>query len=105
MTSAKEHGIDVPMSQDFESMPGRGVRAVVAGRPLHVGGPGLLRMLAVEPPEIPRRAAKGAAADGQTATYLVEGDRVLDVFAIADAIRPEFFAAVKRSSAGNTTEL
>src|SRR3546814_1491158 len=51
MTSAKEHGIDVPMSQDFESMPGRGVRAVVEERSLHVGGPGLLRMLAVEPPE------------------------------------------------------
>src|SRR3546814_13536201 len=41
MTSAKEHGIDVPMSQDFESMPGRGVRAVVAGGSLPVGGRGL----------------------------------------------------------------
>src|SRR3546814_5901953 len=51
MTSAKEHGIDVPMSQDFESMPGRGVRAVVEERSLHVGGPGLLRMLAVERPD------------------------------------------------------
>src|SRR3546814_13211763 len=58
MTSAKEHGIDVPMSQDFESMPGRGVRAVVEERSLHVGGPGLLRMLAVEPPETLRRAAE-----------------------------------------------
>ncbi|CAM5531717.1 hypothetical protein RLIN73S_00154 [Rhodanobacter lindaniclasticus] len=43
MTSAKEHGINVPMSQDFESMPGRGVRAVVEERSLHVGGPGLLK--------------------------------------------------------------
>src|SRR3546814_10516583 len=96
MTSAKEHGIDVPMSQDFESMPGRGVRAVVEERSLHVGGPGLLRMLAVEPPETLRRAAEAAAADGQSATYLVEGDKVLAVFAIADAIRPESFDAVKR---------
>src|SRR3546814_511858 len=87
MTSAKEHGIDVPMSQDFESMPGRGVRAVVEERSLHVGGPGLLRMLAVEPPETLRRAAEAAAADGQSATYLVEGDKVLAVFAIADADR------------------
>src|SRR3546814_12803972 len=53
-------------------------------------------MLAVEPPEILRRAAEAAAADGQSATYLVEGDRVLAVFAIADAIRPESFEAVKR---------
>jgi P-type Cu2+ transporter len=96
MTSAKEQGIDVPMSHDFESMPGRGVRAVVEDRTLHVGGPGLLRMLGVEPPESLRQAAASAAADGQSATYLIEGDRVLAAFAIADAIRPESFEAVKR---------
>ena len=77
-------------------MPGRGVRAVVEGRPLHVGGPALLRMLAVELPESLRQAAGTAAANGQSATYLVDGDRVLAVFAIADAIRPESFEAVKR---------
>ncbi len=96
LTSARDRGIDVPRSQGFESMPGRGVRAVVEGRTLHVGGPALLRMLAVEPPETLRRAAETAAANGQSATYLVEGDRVLAVFAIADAIRPESFEAVKR---------
>ncbi len=96
MTSAKEQGVDVPMSQDFESMPGRGVRAVVEGRTLHVGGPALLRLLAAEPPQTLRQAAASAAADGRSATFLVEGDRVLAVFAIADAIRPESFDAVKR---------
>src|SRR5690625_5566782 len=77
-------------------MPGRGVRAVGEGRSLHVGGPALLRMLGVEPQETLRRAAESAAVAGQSATYLVEGDRVLAVFAIADAIRPESFDAVKR---------
>jgi P-type Cu2+ transporter len=33
---------------------------------------------------------------GQAAIYLIEGDRVLAVFAIADAIRPESYEAVKR---------
>jgi Cu2+-exporting ATPase len=96
LTSAREQGIDVPGSQGFESMPGRGVRAVVDGRTLHVGGPALLRMLGVAPPETLRQAAEAAAAKGQSATYLVEGDRVLAVFAIADAIRPESFEAVER---------
>jgi len=96
LTSAKEQGIDVPGSQGFESMPGRGVRAVVDGRTLHVGGPALLRMLAIEPSDALRRAADTAAANGQSATYLCEGDRVLAVFAIADAIRPESFEAVER---------
>ncbi len=100
MTSAGERDIQVPMSQEFKSLPGRGVRAVVEGRRLHVGGPGLLRLLAVEPPQTLRRAAESAAANGQSATYLVEGDRVLGVFAIADAIRPESFDAVKRLHEG-----
>jgi Cu2+-exporting ATPase len=100
LTSAKEQGLDLPRSQGFQSMPGRGVRAVVGGRTLHVGGPALLRMLAVEPSERLRQAAETAAANGQSATYLIEGDRVLAVFAIADAIRPESFAAVERLHAG-----
>jgi Cu2+-exporting ATPase len=100
LTSAREQDLDVPRSQGFESMPGRGVRAVVGGRTLHVGGPALLRMLAVEPSESLRQAAEAAAGNGQSATYLIEGDRVLGVFAIADAIRPESFAAVERLHAG-----
>jgi Cu2+-exporting ATPase len=100
LTSAKEQGLDVPRSQGFESMPGRGVRAVVDGRTLHVGGPALLRQLAVEPSEPLRQAAEAAAASGQSATYLVDGARVLAVFAIADAIRPESFEAVDRLHAG-----
>ena len=100
LASAKEQGIDVPKSQGFESMPGRGVRAVVDGRTLHVGGPALLRMLASEPSDTLRQAAETAAVNGQSATYLCEGDRVLAVFAIADAIRPESFDAVERLQAG-----
>ncbi|TAM97878.1 MAG: heavy metal translocating P-type ATPase [Rhodanobacteraceae bacterium] len=100
LTSAREQGIEVPESHGFESMPGRGVRAVVEQRTLHVGGPALLRMLAVEPPDELRRAAETAAANAQSATYLIEGDRVLAVFAIADAIRPESFEAVEQLHAG-----
>jgi P-type Cu2+ transporter len=100
MTSAAERGIEVPSSQGFESMPGRGVRAVVEGRTLHVGGPALLKMLAADPPQTLRQASESAAANGESATYLVEEDRTLAVFAIADAIRPESFDAVKRLHAG-----
>src|SRR5690606_8621444 len=47
-----------------------------------------------------RPAAETAAANGQSATYLVEGNRVLAVFAIADAVRPESAEAVERLHAG-----
>ncbi len=95
-TSAKEQGLDVPPSREFQSMPGMGVRAEVEGRTLHVGGPALLRSLGVEPGATLRHAAQETASQGQSATYLIDNDRVLAVFAIADAIRPESFDAVKR---------
>jgi Cu2+-exporting ATPase len=96
LATARERGIQVPASSDFESMPGRGVRASVEGRILHVGGPALLRQLGAEPEEALGSAADAAAANGQTATYLMEGGRVLAVFAIADAVRPESAEAIGR---------
>lgn len=100
LTSAHEHGLEVPQSQEFQSMPGRGVSAVVEGKTLYVGGPALLRMRQVEPSASLQEAARTAAGDGQSATYLVDGDQILAVFAIADAIRPESRSAVQRLRAG-----
>lgn len=94
--SAKERGVQVPPSRLFESMPGVGVRAEVEGKLLHVGGPGMLRKLNVQPNAAMREAAEDAAANGQTASYLIDGDRMLATFAIADAVRPESSDAVNR---------
>ncbi len=95
-TSAKERGLEVPASAGFESMAGVGVRAEVEGRTLHVGGPGMLRRLGVQPGRTIVAAAEAAAANARSATYLIDGDRVLAVFAIADAVRPESREAVDR---------
>ncbi len=95
-TSAKERGLEIPASTGFESMAGVGVRAEVEGRMLHVGGPGMLRRLGVQPGSVIQQAAQAAATNAQSATYLIDGDRVLAVFAIADAVRPESHEVVER---------
>ena len=95
-TSAAERGLAVPASTGFESMPGIGVSAEVEGRTLRAGGPGMLRHLGVQPGPAMQEAADAAAANAQSATYLIDGDRVLAVFAIADAVRPESLEAVER---------
>src|SRR5690625_3016413 len=95
-TSAKERGLEIPASAGFESMAGVGVRAEVEGRMLHVGGPGMLRRLGVQPGRMIQEAAEVAASNAQSATYLIDGDRVLAVFAIADAVRPESHEAIQR---------
>jgi Cu2+-exporting ATPase len=95
LASARERGVDVPTSSNFQGLPGRGVSAQVRGRKLHVGGPAMLRMLDAAPDEALRAAADAAAASGQSATYLIEEGRVLAVFAIADAVRPESAEAIR----------
>jgi len=93
--SAEERKLPVPSSADFEYMTGLGVRAEVDGRRLAGGGPNLLASLNISPELALRGAMERAAARGQTTVYLIEGNRVLAAFAVADAIRPESFDAVR----------
>jgi Cu2+-exporting ATPase len=100
LASAGERGLDVPEAHDFQSMPGRGVSAVVEGKTYSVGGPALLAMLRLEPPPPLEQVARAAADNGQSATYLTDGRSILAVFAIADAVRPESHQAIQRLHAG-----
>jgi P-type Cu2+ transporter len=86
----------VPRAEGFQAVPSCGVQATVAGRELKVGGPALLRKLGIEPLAELREAATRFGHSGQAAIYLIEGERVLAAFAVADAIRPESFEAVRR---------
>ncbi len=96
VASARERGLEVPAADGFDSLPGQGVKARVEGRELRSGGPNLLRTLAAEPPPELARAAEEVARRGQGAIYLVEGNRVLAVFAVADKVRDESLQAVRR---------
>jgi P-type Cu2+ transporter len=96
LKSAREKEIDVPVARNFQALPGKGVRAVIEGRELKVGGPALLSELEMDPPAELRDAADRFGQSGQAAVYLADDSGVLAVFAIADAIRPESLEAVKR---------
>jgi Cu2+-exporting ATPase len=96
VTSASENALKLPRISNFKAIAGYGVEARVEGRTLAVGGPNLLRKRnASLPPELGQFTA-GAAAKGQTVIYLVESERVLAAFSVADAIRPESREAVDR---------
>ena len=94
VASAESRKLPIPPATAFESIPGRGVRATVEGRELAVGGPNLLNSLGVVPAPDIEEFANTAAAGGQGVIYLVEGERVLSAFAVADAVRPESAEAV-----------
>jgi Cu2+-exporting ATPase len=91
MLRAADEGVEVPPASAFEAAPGRGVTATVEGRSLAVGGPALLDERRLKVPDADR-----SAAAGRSAVYLIDGERVLALFAIADAIRPESREAIDR---------
>jgi Cu2+-exporting ATPase len=94
--TAEERRLAIPAATDFAAIPGQGVRATVEGRERMVGGPNLLRQLGIGLPADLQELADERARQGQATVYLVESGRVLAVLAVADAVRPEAPAAIRR---------
>ena len=94
--SAEEQALDVPKAEQFEAIPGHGVRAVVDGKEFYMGGPAMLRRLNVTPGSTVREAADRAAARGQASVYLLTATDAVAAFAVADAVRPESRDAIQR---------
>ena len=94
--SAEERAVLASVAEEFEAIPGHGVRAVVEGRVLYVGGPAMLRRLGITPSAAVRDAAERAASRGQASVYLLTASGALAAFAVADAVRPESRDAIQR---------
>ena len=87
---ARRRGIVPAAAADLEAVPGRGARAKVEGRTVHVGGPRMLDELGL---------AADPAADwdrqGRTVLHVVADDGILGMIALEDEIRPESKEAVE----------
>ena len=94
--SAEERQMTVPRADQFENIPGHGVRAVVEGREFHMGGPAMLRRLNVTPATAVREAAERAASRGQASVYLLTSTSAVAAFTVADAVREESRDAIQR---------
>jgi Cu2+-exporting ATPase len=95
-SSAQEKELSLPQVANFEALKGRGVQASRDGQTVYVGGPRLLEMLELEPPESMAHFGEAASAKGQSVVYLVQEDQVAAAFALADVIRPESKETVQR---------
>jgi Cu2+-exporting ATPase len=88
--AAAERGIDVPSASDFSSSPAVGVRAVIAGETVEVGGPRLL-----EAHNASEAKAAGAwRAEGAIILHVLVDGAVVGALRLADEIRPESRDAV-----------
>lgn len=83
-------GISVPEATDFETLPGRGVSAVVRGLRCYGGNRRLMEELGVSVPEYEQLRSQG-----KTLLYFVSDGKYLGAIAAADVLKPDSAAAVK----------
>ncbi len=95
-TAASDANLPLPEVSDFEAIKGRGVRAESEGRTVHVGGPRLLEMLAVEMPASLKGFVQTSGDKGQSVINLVVDNQIVAAVALADQIRPESHQAIKQ---------
>ncbi len=95
LKSASETGVNPAATKAFKAYPGKGVEAIVEGKRMLVGSSAILQIFNVEISQEFQREAKRIGNNGQAAIYLADNEKVLALFAIADAIRDSSYLAVK----------
>ena len=86
----RELGLGEPIQpEEFQMLPGRGVRAVVEGKALIAGNEALLEQEGVAVPESARWAAEHCLEEGCTLIYLAADGVLTGFLALADTLRPD----------------
>ena len=93
---ARARGVEPRTVDGFEALPGRGARATVDGRAVHVGGPRLLEELGADRSAELAATTDSWAAEGRTVLHVVVDGQVVGALAVEDEIRPESVEAVRQ---------
>ncbi|MEE8600216.1 heavy metal translocating P-type ATPase [Euzebya tangerina] len=94
-TLARDEVGELPTAEGFESMTGRGVQATVDGREVSVGGPALLRELAVQAPDSLQSTTDRWAERGAAVLHAIADGEVIGAIELEDEIRDVSAEAVK----------
>ncbi|MEK7590210.1 MAG: HAD-IC family P-type ATPase, partial [Patescibacteria group bacterium] len=91
---AKERNISFAEVKDFSRIPGRGVRGIIEGEEIFVGGAAILENANEKLSEQIDAEIKEQGSKGQTIIFLLRGGKTAGVLALADVIREESRQAI-----------
>ncbi|MGI8537477.1 MAG: heavy metal translocating P-type ATPase [Mycobacteriales bacterium] len=103
VTAAHDRRLEIPAARDFDSTPGRGVTATVAGQVVRVGSPALLAEVSAGTPATElaqlRAGVSRLEAAGRTVVVVLLDGAPAGILALADRLRPGARAAVSALTA------
>jgi P-type Cu+ transporter len=89
---ARKHSIELKDAENFDSIKGRGLKAVVEGHEYYAGNLKLVSELSLD---FDVGSLETDTLAGKTPIILATKDEVLGVFLVADAVKPEALEAVR----------
>jgi Cu2+-exporting ATPase len=92
---AASRGLDSPSVSDFKVVAGKGVAGVVEGKAYRIGRPEWIAEQGLELPAELTRGLDKAEARGESVIAMMDGQRVLALFALADRVRDSARATVR----------
>ena len=95
---AKELGLELPKTERFQSITGKGIEARVEGRELVIGNRSLMEQRQVHLDGLGDRADE-LARDGATPMYVAVDGTSAGIIAVADTLRPESRDAIEQLKA------
>lgn len=99
----QSHPADAPEGEDFQMLPGRGVRGVFQGKELLAGSLDMMREHGV--PVLPRHQAQAEEflKDGCTVIYLALAGELIGLISLADTLRPDAAEMIRQIKATGVT--
>lgn len=93
LVKAKERSLALVDPDEFEALPGQGIRATVHGKTVLVGNRALLEGKGVPVPAF-SEAAEAHARQGNTLVYVAVENHAAGIMAVGDSLKPEAKEAV-----------
>ncbi len=94
ISKAQENNIEIRGPEDFQAVPGHGIRATVDGKVVHLGNEKFMNEESVEIAGL-RQNAAALSQEGKTPMYVAVDRRAAGVVAVADSLKEDSFEAVQ----------
>lgn len=99
----QSHPEEVPEGEDFQMLPGRGVRAVFQGKELLAGSLDMMKEHGIPVQSGHQAQAEEFLKDGCTVIYLALGGELLGLISLADTLRPDAAEVIRQIKATGVT--